>query len=526
MLSNFIKGTLVLTIAGFVVKAIGSINWILLSRVLGGEGIGIYQMAFPIYLLALQVSSAGIPIAISIVTAEKLAKQDLAGAKTVFSISMSFLTFTGLLCSLIIYFGAPYLIENGYIIEPRAYYSLLALAPAIFFVTLIAGYRGYLQGWQMMTPTAVSQIIEQLLRVVVMLTAAYYLLPYGLGIAAGGASMGAGIGAFCALICLYYYYLKLPKELPPPTEEEALPPIEEDPYKTKSAILWRLIKLAIPISLASLMLPLVANLDLFIVPRRLLIAGFSTDEATELFGYLTGMAIPLINLATIITAAMATSVIPSISSLVSRRDKEGIYNRAASSMQFTFVATVPFSVMLYVLAEPVVTFIYNAPKAAPATQIIAIAIFFLGLHQVTTGILQGLGHPRIPVVNMGISAAIKVAMNYFLVALPWMGIVGASYATIADIGFAAILNLIYIKRHTGYFMDMSLLGKNIVSAAIMGVIMYYLHEWIMTHQIHLVLDIIFTSIVGLIIYLATMIAMKGISVNELKRMPIVNRFVK
>lgn len=524
MLSNFIKGTLVLTIAGFVVKAIGSINWILLSRVLGGEGIGIYQMAFPIYLLALQVSSAGIPIAISIVTAEKLARRDLHGAKQVFSISMTFLTITGLLCSLLIYFGAPYLIEEGYIIEPRAYYSLLALAPAIFFVTLISGYRGYLQGWQMMTPTAVSQIIEQLLRVVIMLSAAYVLLPYGLGEAAGGASLGAGIGAVGALLCLYYYYRKLPKELPP-VDEETLSPIKKA-HQSNREILWRLIKLAIPISLASLMLPLVANLDLFIVPRRLLVAGFSTDEATELFGYLTGMAIPLINLATIITAAMATSVVPSISSLVSKRDKKGIYERAAGSMQLTFVATVPFSVILYILAEPVVTFIYNAPKAATATQILAIAIFFLGVHQVTTGILQGLGQPRIPVVNMGIAAAIKVTMNWFLVAIPWLGIAGASYATIADIAFAAMLNLIYIKKYTGYFMDMALLGKNIISAAIMGILMFYLHEWLLTFNIHLVLDILITASVGMIIYLVTMIAMKGISVEDLKRMPLVNRFIK
>ena len=96
------------------------------------------------------------------------------------------------------WFGADWLISSGYIIDDRAYLALLALAPAIFFVTLISCYRGYLQGWQMMTPTAVSQIIEQLLRVVVMLGAAYMLLPYGLGAAAGGASMGAGIGAFGA----------------------------------------------------------------------------------------------------------------------------------------------------------------------------------------------------------------------------------------------------------------------------------------------------------------------------------------
>ena len=167
MVNRFLQGTLILTIAGFVVKAIGSINWILLSRVLGGEGIGIYQMAFPIYLLSLQLSSAGIPIAISILTAEKLARFDYRGAQKVFKLSFYLLFATGLLFSILMWFGADWLISSGYIIDDRAYLALLALAPAIFFVTLISCYRGYLQGWQLMTPTAVSQIIEQLLRVVI-----------------------------------------------------------------------------------------------------------------------------------------------------------------------------------------------------------------------------------------------------------------------------------------------------------------------------------------------------------------------
>jgi len=134
MASGFLKGTLILTIAGFVVKAIGSINWILLSRILGGEGIGIYQMAFPIYLLLLQISSAGVPIAISIF------------AKRVFNISFTMLTITGFIASLAMYFGADWLISSGLIAESRAYYSIIALAPAVFFVTWISCFRGYIQG--------------------------------------------------------------------------------------------------------------------------------------------------------------------------------------------------------------------------------------------------------------------------------------------------------------------------------------------------------------------------------------------
>jgi len=518
MASGFLKGTLILTIAGFVVKAIGSINWILLSRILGGEGIGIYQMAFPIYLLLLQVSSAGVPIAISILTAERLALNDYTGAKRVFNISFTMLTITGLIASLAMFFGADWLISSGIIQESRAYYSLIALAPAIFFVTWISCFRGYIQGYEMMTPTAMSQIVEQILRVVVMLGAAAILLPYGLPEAAGGASLGAGIGAFGAFLVLLYYYYKLPKA---PTTGESF----EGERESSKEVLSRLIWLALPISLASIMLPLTANLDLIIVPRRLLVAGFSLNEATELFGYLTGMAVPLINLATIITAALATSIVPSISHAFATRDHEGIYDRTAGAMRLSFMGTVPFTVMLYVLAAPTVTLIYNAPKAEMATQIVAFAIFFLGIHQVTTGILQGLGKPRIPVVNMAIAIIIKVILNWNLTAIPELGIGGAAWATVADIGFAALLNLIYIKKYTGYFLDFSILWKNVVSAGIMGVLIYMSYQALST-TLPMWANFLLTGIEGLVLYVIIMVLLKGLDKNDGASMPLVGRFFR
>ena len=133
--NSFLKGTLILTVSSIVVKVIGALNWILLSRVLGGEGIGLYQMGFPIYLMAITVSSAGIPVAISIVTAEKVAQNDFKGAERVFHVTLRLLFITGLVFSLALFFGAQKLIDWQFIRDARAYYSIIALAPAVFFVT-------------------------------------------------------------------------------------------------------------------------------------------------------------------------------------------------------------------------------------------------------------------------------------------------------------------------------------------------------------------------------------------------------
>ena len=515
MANKFVSGTLILTLSGFVVKAIGSINWIILSRILGGEGIGIYQMAFPIYLLALDVSSAGLPIAISIITAEKVAKQDYLGAQRIFRVSLSMLCTTALFLSILMFFGAEFLIDEQIIRESRAYYSLIALAPAIFFTTVIAGYRGYLQGWQQMTPTALSQIVEQLVRVVVMLGFAALLLPYGLDYAAGGASLGAGAGGLAAWLVLIYYYYKLKRSLP-----------SDGPVYLKEDIrhiLKRLVVLAVPISLSSIMLPVVSNLDLLIVPRRLEVAGYATAQATELFGYLTGMSVPLINLATILTAAMAMSLVPAISHSFTLKNFDEIYERTASAMRISFLVTIPFSVMLYVMAEPVVTFIYNAPAATDATRAVAIAICFLGLHQITTAILQGLKKPKIPVINMAVACVAKVACNWFLVAIPAFGITGASYATVADIGVAAALNLFFIYRHTGYIIHANIIVKNVVSAAIMGVIMYFVYDFLYLH-IGLFLSLFLTCLLGSAIYIGLMALTGGVTREDAAKMPFISRF--
>lgn len=466
--NKFLKGTLILTVSSIVVKVIGSLNWIILSRVLGGEGIGLYQMGFPIYLMAITLSSAGIPVAISIITAEKLAQKDFLGAKRVFNVSLRLLFVTGLIFASALFFGAHWLIDNHWIRDSRAYYSIIALAPAVFFVTFLASFRGYLQGWQIMTPTAASEIVEQLMRVVTMIVFANMFMPHGLAYAAGGASMGAGVGAFCALLVLMWFYGRLKQKLKADLQQQ-------NPLATREsarAIISRLLRLALPVSMSSLMLPVVANLDLLIVPQRLEAAGFHISQATEFFGYLTGMAVPLINLATIFTAAMTISLVPAISESRALNDVFGIRAKTRTAFRVALIITCPCFVGMYFLAEKIAALIYNAPGAADAIQTMSVGILLLGLHQISTGILQGLGRTSIPVINMILAAAVKVFLSWTLTAIPTLGIKGAAMATVVDFGLAAVLNMIFIYKYTGFALSFSGVFKPAVSAAAMGAAVY------------------------------------------------------
>ena len=514
--SKFLKGTMILTISSIIVKVIGSLNWIILSRVLGGEGIGLYQMGFPIYLMAITVSSAGVPVAISIITSEKLANKDYRGAKRVFNVSLRLLLISGLVFSSALLFGADFLINQHIIRDARAYYSIIALAPAVFFVTFLASFRGYLQGWQIMTPTATSEVVEQLVRVITMLVFADLFMPYGLAYAAGGASMGAGAGAFCALLVLMWFYRRLKRRL----HEEIEAQDDSIPQESAGHIIKRLLKLALPVSLTSLMLPIGANLDLLIVPQRLEVAGFDVRHATELFGYLTGMAVPLVNLATIFTAAMTISLVPSISESRTLERFDAIRDKIRLAFRVAMIITFPCFMGLFFLAEKVAALIYNAPGAAGAIQTMSVGILFLGMHQISTGILQGLGKTAIPVINMILACLVKVVMSWWLTAIPLLGIKGASMATVADFAVAAIINMGFIYKYTGFTFSLGSLLKPLLAAGVMGAVIYAVLG--ITEQLGM-WCVLFAMVAAVPSYALALLAFGGLTKEDLENSPFVGR---
>jgi len=290
--------------------------------------------------------------------------------------------------------------------------------------------------------------------------------------------------------------------------------------KPAMAIIKRVVVLALPVSMSSLMLPIVSNLDLLIVPARLEVAGYTVSQATTLFGYLTGMAVPLVNLSTILTAALAISLVPAISESRVLQDFVGIKEKVKTAFRVAAMITIPCSVGLFVLGEKVAGIIYNAPGAAPAIEIMSVAIFLLGLHQVSTGILQGLEHTTIPVVNMIIAAGCKVILNWTLTAQPSLGIMGSSWATVADIGVAAILNLFFIYKYTQFSLPLKELLKTVVAAGIMGVaVVGFLRvttswgAW----------NILGSMILAVPVYAGVLMALGGVTRQDLEELPLVGR---
>ena len=303
-----------------------------------------------------------------------------------------------------------------------------------------------------------------------------------------------------------------------------LEPSPQSKHEPTFSIIKRIFKLALPVSAASIMLPVVSNLDLMIVPQRLEVAGYSVRQATELFGYLTGMAVPLVNLATILTASLAVSIVPAISEARALKDTTRIFHQTAAAVRISNFVCFPAFVIVFFLATPIASLIYNAPGAGPAVMISAVSIILLGLHQVSTGVLQGLGHTTIPMVNMILAAAAKVALNWTLTAMPALGIMGAAWATAADMGVAAFINLYFIYKYIGYKMELGQLFKTICAAAAMAIVVKFFHDLTLA-QWHMEIFSTFGAIgVGCVIYVATLALIGGLLEEDMARIPMIGRF--
>ena len=235
------------------------------------------------------------------------------------------------------------------------------------------------------------------------------------------------------------------------------------------------------------------------------------------------MAVPLVNLSCIITASMAMSIVPAISEARALRDMKRVFSQTAASVRISNFVCFPAFVIVFVLATPIASLIYNAPGAGPAVMISAVSIVLLGLHQVSTGILQGLGHPTIPMVNMILAAAAKVVLNWELTAIPWLGIMGAAWATAADMGVAALINLFFIYRFIGYRMEFVQLLKTIFSAAIMAGAVYFFYDWTFAWWGIGTISTFGAVFFGCFIYIAAMLLTGGLVEGDLVRIPLIGR---
>ncbi len=511
---NFVRGAMLLAGAAMVSKLLGSVYTIVLQNVIGDAGMGLFQMAYPIYATLLAIATAGFPVAISKLVSERLALDDLDGAKRVFRLASLLLILFGISCFFVLFLWAPvwaHLAGDGH-----AVWAIRAIAPALLIVPFMSAVRGYFQGYQWMQPTAVSQIAEQGVRVLTILAAAVWLTSVGYGprVTAAGAAFGAVTGALAGLLILIYYWRRRHLVEARRTKQNV----------SSKGLVKQLLYYAFPISLGALVVPLMNNVDVVTVVNLLKSTGMSQTLATTNFGLLTGRAFKLMMLPTTLAAGIGIAVMPAVSEAFTMGFRRLMSDRIDLSIRLTALLALPASVGLALLARPINVALFENGLGTSAVRILAYATVFASLQTTTAAVLQGAGWMYLPVLNLALAGVVKLVGNLMLV--PKYGIVGASVATVISYAVASALNFYAMKRRLGERLRFGhWLFRPVMATVIMGgVVFAMVSQWdrwggLEAGRISTALFAVVACTVGILVYLVALVASGAVDEDELTHVP-------
>lgn len=465
---RFFSGVGVLTVAAVLSKVIGLLYRIPLVRAIGIGGMAYFLAANHIYVTLYLIASAGLPLAVSILVAEKQSAGDGAGAVKVYRTALLLFLCLGTVGSLFLFFGAGFISEH--IGLAGAETCMMAIAPTLLFSCVSAAIRGYFQGFQKMAPTAVSEVIESCGKLVFGLGLASYAVSRGYDktVCAAFAVTGLTLGVFLSM--LYLLVMKLGF-----SPEKALGEhlqSEEGASRPNESSFLRILRIAAPVTCSSLVLSVASVVDTVLISGRLQYAGFDTQIAETMYSSYGNLALPLFNLPASLITPVSLALVPLLSSAF-RSGKRGEERTViASAMRLTALLAIPASMGLSVFAEPILTLLYPRETAAvaiaaPLLSILALSVLFSCFMTVTNAILSTYGHPGRALLSMSIGALVKIVSEYFLVGNPDTNIYGAPVSTFLCNLIVTSMNLYFVYRYSpGSESISSVFGRPFLASAV------------------------------------------------------------
>lgn len=525
---TFIKGALILLTAGIINRILAFVPRIALPRIIGAEGVGIYQLGYPFLIVLLTVITGGIPLAVAKWIAEAESKGDSARVKHIFRTALGLTTALAIVLTALFLLFTPWIIEH-LMTEERVYQTFRVMSPLLLIIGVSSVYRGYFQGKHNMIPTALSQTIETIFRIIFALLFARWLLPFGLAWAAAGAMMGVLIGEIAGFSILLWQYNKERRRQQDPLliSDKTASALAPDPIEQtleNEPALRKLINLSIPVTASRMIGSLSYLLESILTARALAVAGIATGIATAQYGALQGMIIPILLLPTALTYSLAVSLVPSLSEAAAKGDRATIHMRLHQSMRLALVTGAPFVVVMTLFAEPICRILYNHIEIAPMLKWMAPIGLFIYLQAPLQAALQALDKPGTALMNTFIGAAVKLFLIIKLASDPSLGIYGALIAININIVLVTVLHWVSVARFVGFRMN--LLDFIKVGAAM--VIMGAASLWVMNRQALPVLwqNMITACLAGSIVYLILIVYMRIINRYDIARLPGIGRWFR
>lgn len=461
---GILSGVMLLAVSTFLCKIIGLFFKIPIINIVGIDGMAYFSSAYNIYMLLNSIAAAGLPVALSILVAKNRALGNNENIKKIFLSALAVFLLLGLAGTLLLYFGAD--AYSRFIGIEASAPAVKAIAPTLLFISISGAIRGYFQGHEIMLPTALSQLMESLGKLALGVGFAFYAVEKGMdsSYAAAAAVMGLSAGVFLSVVYLFVRLLFFSKKA------NRICNTDESVKDSNKKILYDLFIIAFPITLSSCVTSLTSLADTALITNRLVAGGFSSDAAVTLYSSYTNLAIPLFNLPPALITAIGISLIPALTSAITRNAESEAKKIFSSAVKLCNTFAIPAAAGIAVFAKPILLAIYpNEAEAcnfaAPLLSILSAAIVFSCLTTVCNATLQAYMKPMLPIVSMASGALVKIAVEYILVGGN-IGIYGAPISTVACTLTILIMDLIFISIYTSQRIELFSLLKIFAATAI------------------------------------------------------------
>ena len=524
---SFMQGVITIMFSQILIKVLGLIYTLYLTNRegFGDAGNAIYVSGYQIYALLLTISSIGVPNAISKMVAERLAVGDNRGANRVFKVALATFGIIGA-CGTVLLFGFSHIIAYNWIQIPEAELTLIALSPAIFFVSISSVFRGYFNGRRTLKITARAQTIEQIFKTaltIIIVEIVAYITTTSTEMMAAGANLATTIATFTSFAYMFIYYRTKRKEIGNEIEQTV-----NYKYENVKTIIKRILMVSIPLTLSSIMTSFNKNIDSFTV-KRILSTYLGSETSQTLYGILGGKVDTVTNLPLAINIAFSTALVPAISAARAKKDTKTATKRVSFSLLTSMLIGLPCVVGLVVFAQPILNLLYpNANSGALLLQLVSIGVIFSILNQTISGALQGFGKVMIPAYALGAGCLVKLILNLILLRIPALNVYGAAISTIFCHATAFMIVYIVLKKYIKIDLSfMKFVIKPIIASGIMGICSYTIYLLLMNNGIFYGNKAtIIAMLFAVIIYVLAVITLKIYNEEDIIMLPKGDKILK
>ena len=513
---SFIRGTIILIIAGMITRLLGFVNRIVLARLMGEEGVGLYMMAMPTLFLIISLTQIGLPIAISKRVAEADAQNDTYKIKQVITLSFIIITCTSIIFTLCMIFLAPFA-ANYLLTDERTLYPLLAISPVVPIIAYSSVIKGYFQGMQNMKPQSYAIVIEQVVRISAVFLLVFFLLPYGIEFAAAGAMISVIFGEFASLVFLMYTF-----------KRKKVIRVRHRFFsyvKGSKPIRKQLFSIALPNTGSRLISSFANFLEPILVSQSLAIAGVATKDATSQYGELTGYAMPLLFLPTFITNSLFIALVPSISEAEAKGNRPFVHYRIHQAIRISFASGALATIVFILFSIPILTYMYGTSNASKYIMLMAPFFLLLYIQAPLQSALFALDLAKYAMWNSLIGSVVKFITLILLATNKNIGIMGVAIAISTSVVLITFFHLATLHKTIKFTIPMKDIAKMI--ALLSGT--YFsglLLKFLFLHDAGGMFIFIMVLIILSIIYVFLLFVLRFITKEELKQIPYINKFFR